>query len=323
MRVTTGQYAGALPAHALCCFRFSSKSAIDPDTRVVPVAMTSLTPQVDCEIWLGQSTVQCGTQDGIRYAHDGETLAASLVLSAEQCVDLERVTQLSYMRMDVLMRRMGYPHWHRMWNYLGRINEGVGDAERYRRFNSGRYAAVALRNEVRDNLPAASGVGANDSNLVLACIAGRRRAQQIENPRQLSAFCYPRQYGPRAPLFSRAALVPNAGGAQLLISGTASIVGHESRHPQDVAAQLDETLVNLQALLTQTHCLHENGAGPDLAQLESLKVYLRNRSDHAQVARQLARWAQPQQPTLFLHAEICRRELLLEIEATYQLPALA
>jgi hypothetical protein len=58
----------------------------------------------------------------------------------------------------------------------------------------------------------------------------------------VSAYDYPRQYGPAAPSFSRAALTPDP---LLLISGTASIVGHASVHLGDVTAQLEETLANL------------------------------------------------------------------------------
>ena len=72
---------------------------------------------------------------------------------------------------------------------------------------------------------------------------------QIENPRQLSASLYPPRYGLRSPMFARAALVPNGRGAQLLVSGTASIVGHESLHIGDPERQLEETARNFEALV--------------------------------------------------------------------------
>ena len=287
------------------------------------VDMTPLNSAADCEWWLGAGPVERGTHDGFEFAHDGNTLIASRRLPADPAADLERVTRSSYLRMDALLRRFGFPHWQRMWNYLARINQGEGDDERYRQFNAGRFAAVALRSDNHQNLPAASGVGSGGNQLVLACIAGRRPAWQIENPRQMSAFHYPRQHGPRAPLFSRAALVPNSHGAQLLISGTASIVGHESRHPGDVAAQLDETIDNLRALLTETLRQHAPGMNADSLKPESLRVYLRDADDLATVVAGLARWTEPRQPALFVQAEICRRELLLEIEGTYQLPPIS
>ena len=50
-------------------------------------------------------------------------------------------------------------------------------------------------------------------------------------------------------MFARAALVPNGRGAQLLVSGTASIVGHESLHIGDPDRQLEETARNFEALV--------------------------------------------------------------------------
>jgi len=47
----------------------------------------------------------------------------------------------------------------------------------------------------------------------------------------------------------------------LYISGTASITGHESRHPDDPAAQLEETLVNIKALIDSAAT--EEGIGFD------------------------------------------------------------
>lgn len=312
LRVRTGKFDGHLPDDSLCCFRFGPASSATPDPRVVPVDMLPLDAQVDCELWLGAGRAEFGAADGFNYAHDGQSLFVSLVLPPERCQNLARVTSTQYLRMDALLRRLGFPHWHRMWNYLARINEGDGDDERYRQFNSGRYAAVALRSTDSKSLPAASGVGTGGENLVLACIAGREPAMQIENPRQVPAFHYPREYGPHAPMFSRAALVRNGAGTQLLISGTASIVGHRSLHTGDTAAQLAETLANFRALLT---------AADSAAHMpESLKVYLRDGADLEPVRAELERAMPSQQSVLYLQADICRRELLLEIEGTCQLP---
>ena len=125
---------------------------------------------------------------------------------------------------------------------------------------------------------------------------------QVENPRQVSAYDYPREYGPRSPSFARATV---AAGL-LLTAGTSSVVGHRSVHGHDVEAQLDETLVNLDAVA------HAAGA-PGLATFDRLKVYLRRRSDYAAVAARLEREL-PRAQKLFLESDICRNDLLVEIE---------
>ena len=133
----------------------------------------------------------------------------------------------------------------------------------------------------------------------------------LENPRQVSAFHYPRQYGPSPPSFSRAMQV--AGG--LLISGTASVLGHASHHPDDLAGQLDEILRNLASL--------RQASGSTAAQAGRgtlLKVYLRNTATAGFVANYLRARLPAQVQFLVLGADICRRELLAEIDAAHLLP---
>lgn len=107
------------------------------------------------------------------------------------------------------------------------------------------------------------------------------RCRARSNPRQVSAYHYPSAYVLRSPTFSRAALVSLAPGEEtLLVSGTASIVGHETCHVGDVAAQTAETLRNLEAVLASAH--RQTPARFDLRQMD-LTVYLRDPGDRATV----------------------------------------
>lgn len=94
----------------------------------------------------------------------------------------------------------------------------------------------------------------------------------------------------------------------LLTSGTASITGHESRHLDDPEAQLAEIWRNLNALQQQT------GA----ARPTAMRVYLRRASDLAMARDFLAASLPADVAPLFLQADICRPELLLEIESVYR-----
>ena len=62
---------------------------------------------------------------------------------------------------------------------------------------------------------------------------------------KVSAYRYPRQYGPQPPSFARAMLPPTATQHPLLLSGTAAVVGHASQHADALLAQIDETFLNL------------------------------------------------------------------------------
>ena len=147
-------------------------------------------------------------------------------------------------------------------------------------FCAGRHQAlVAELTEFETHLPAACAIGTDEPGLRLYALAGRTAGIQIENPRQTSAFHYPRQYGPRSPSFSRAVLKAwEERHHHLYISGTASIVGHASQHV-DLMAQLDETLFNLRALLAQANRLTPEPLRPAL-----LKVYCRPNLDSGGVA---------------------------------------
>jgi chorismate lyase/3-hydroxybenzoate synthase len=135
----------------------------------------------------------------------------------------------------------------------------------------------------------------------------------------MSAYCYPPQYGPKSPSFARATLVRGANRDCLYISGTASITGHESRHPDDPAAQLEETLVNIKALIDSAAT--EEGIGFEgFASLTHLKVYIRHPRDFPLIRARLEALLPKNTQCLYLEAEVCRPELLLEIEAVASAP---
>ena len=169
------------------------------------------------------------------------------------------------------------------------------------------------------NVPAACALGFGQGNathgpLTIAFLAGRDAPISIENPRQISAYQYPEQYGPRSPTFSRASLVRLGQDEVLFISGTASIVGHDTLHPADVVAQTRETMVNIEAVLAQAN--RQTSHAPfDVANL-SYKVYIREASDLGQIRDELTRIIGGPPNAIYLQADVCRRDLLLEIEAT-------
>ena len=146
-------------------------------------------------------------------------------------------------------------------------------------------------------------------------LAAREPGTPLENPRQVSAYRYPREYGPQSPTFARA-LLPPSPRVPLLLSGTASIVGHASQHADSLRAQLDETLTNLDSLLGAAR-ERAPTLSPHLDGTSRLKVYVRDAADADAVAAQLEARLGTRVPWLMLHADVCRRELLVEIEGMH------
>ncbi len=136
----------------------------------------------------------------------------------------------------------------------------------------------------------------------------------IENPRQTSAYRYPPKFGLHSPSFSRACVLSESEGTNLFVSGTASIVGHETLHRGDVSAQTRETLANLGALLEEANRV----VGARRYSLDGLKfkVYVRRPRDLEAIQEALSASLRPAAPILYLQADVCREELLMEIEAT-------
>lgn len=279
-----------------------------------------------CEVWHGSGQLTQGQCGAIHYRHDEGVLFGVIVLSEtmfEAGADktpLQQATESAYRQVFALLDTLRYPYLFRFWNYIADINAHSFGLERYSQFNQGRQDAfLAHGRDVVGNVPAACALGFGQGRsaqgpLTIAFLAGRVAPLNIENPRQISAYQYPQQYGPRSPTFSRASLVRLGQDEVLFVSGTASIVGHATLHPADVVAQTRETMTNIKAVLAEANRL---ASGPEF-DLSSLyyKVYVRHPADLAQIRAELAHCVGGALKAVYLQADVCRQDLLLEIEAT-------
>jgi len=261
------------------------------------------------EVWRAQGPVTLGQDGSVCFAHDGEHVFAVVEVDERQHGGILGTAEFVYSEVRRFQQGSPYRHILRMWNYLDAANEGGGDMERYRQFCVGR--ARGLGDFLSESYPAASAVGRQQSthSLQVYWLAGHLAGVAVENPRQVSAYRYPHIYGPASPGFSRATIAPDD---TLLISGTASILGHASHHVGDAAAQLDETLRNLEALIGQA-AKQRPGVQSSLSSGTRLKVYVRDTEQMEMIDRRLKAHL-PDLAATYLAADICRKELLLEIE---------
>jgi enamine deaminase RidA (YjgF/YER057c/UK114 family) len=251
---------------------------------------------------------------GIRYAITGDFLFGVVAL-AQGAGNLRDLAERAYRDIFAMLERQGFPHVLRFWTYFPRINGNENGIERYRLFNIGRGAAFAAADRHHaETIPAACALGtASGDALTIYFVAAREGGRAIENPRQMSAYRYPPEYGPHSPTFSRAVLHPANGAPILFVSGTSSIVGHLSLHVGDVVAQTRETLANLEVVFAEAGRFVPPGT---FAMKEaSYKVYVRHAADAEAVRRELAAALGDDADVNFLLADICRSDLLVEIEA--------
>jgi chorismate lyase/3-hydroxybenzoate synthase len=293
---------------------FGANTPCPPDPRVLRIDLEPLAGGAHCEVWRGCGNVRLGTAGPIRHVEDGNCFAGWLSIDESRVGGILQATEDAYMGLLRLQADSPYRHVWRVWNFITDVNEGQDDDERYRQFCLGRARAFAAIGGISPIIgyPAATAVGRQGGtrSLQVCWFAGREPGTAIENPRQVSAYHYPRNYGPAAPSFSRAMVVP---GPLLLVSGTSSIVGHASLHDGDLVAQLRETLVNLDTML---HRAHASGhlASQTLGAGSLVKAYVRRAGDAALVESGLRDHFGPGVPTLVVAADICRSELLVEVE---------
>jgi chorismate lyase / 3-hydroxybenzoate synthase len=278
-----------------------------------------------CEVWrVADPDVQLSSGSAharVSYRFSDDLLFGSLTI-AERAIDahseagaLQRATEIAYQEIFDVLNETEHRHLIRIWNYLPEINAQTGGDERYRHFNSARQTAFRKSGRATmGTVPAACALGSPaGSPLSIYFLAARRPPKMIENPRQTSAYHYPPKFGRHSPIFSRACVWGESGSGRLFVSGTASIVGHETIHPGDVVAQTRETMVNIGALLGEANRI-VGGSHYSLNGLK-LKVYVRTPSDLPAIEATLSELLSPAASIVYLQADVCREDLLVEIEA--------
>lgn len=299
----------------LAVFEFGHSPLEARDPRHVPVALGPLDTPARLEVWRTEGPIRTGVWDGLNFAQGANLTMGHIAVELGEGDAIRASSRLAYERLQSYLEQSPHSWALKIWNYIPGINHGEGDAERYRQFCLGRAEAVSIDPAISPLLPAATGIGTplDEPALQVYFLAGALPGLDVENPRQISAWRYPRRYGPKSPLFSRATILRMNGASQFLLSGTASIVGHQTHHEDQAAEQLSESLRNVRSLLDEGHRL----MGDARARLDVdgvLKVYVRHARDLAAVRSALEAEVPADIPRIYLQGDICRSNLLTEID---------
>jgi enamine deaminase RidA (YjgF/YER057c/UK114 family) len=235
--------------------------------------------------------------------------------------ELSRRVSERYAALDVLLSDLKRRPV-RIWNYVPGIVEVMEPGlDRYMAFNRGRYSAYTQSWRIEacfeHAVPTASAVGIRGPDLVIDCLASATGGNPVDNPRQTASWRYSRRYGPLPPCFARGTISVLDGRRMLLIGGTASIVGEESRHDGNVRAQVEEALTNIEAVIV-------SAGGPrcnPLERLTDVRVYVVNEADAEAIEALVRARSSKALRTETVLARVCRPELLVEIEGLADLPA--
>jgi len=253
-----------------------------------------------------------------------ERVASAADLPADE---FERRTFQAYGALADRLAQSPLRHPVRFWNHVPFITDPaeVG-RDNYMVFNAGRFRAFAdwfggTARFARD-VATASAIGHWGRDLVIHCLATDAPGVAVNNPRQVAPYHYSQRFGPLPPCFARATQLVTPRG-MLLVGGTASVRGEDSMHQDDLASQLAETFLNLSALVGAAARRQRMSTTAELlGAFRELRVYYPNRGDAKQIESAVFGTFPALRRLETLHADLCRTELLVEIEGFADLRAL-
>jgi len=224
----------------------------------------------------------------------------------------------------------GFDHTVRTWLYLGDIVGPEGETQRYKELNRARtdfylnvpFGRAHRMKGLRHGMyPASTGIGMGGSDVAMSGLAmdttrGDVFLLPLENPQQTPAYQYHARHSPHSPKFCRAMAVVLGGAVVTFVSGTASIVDSETKHVGDVTKQTEQTIENIERLIAADNFAahHLPGAGATLRDIVAVRVYVKRPEDYPK-CRAVCQKRFAEAPVIYVVADICRPELLVEIEA--------
>ena len=233
-------------------------------------------------------------------------LNQSIAAQSEEVFDtIEAIMEIESMPIYSIVRQ---------WNYIEKITEYNQERQNYQAFNDVR-SLFYDQTEWKNGFPAATGIGMDwggvmiDLNATLAYNADTN-ITPIDNPLQVAAHAYSqvqllgkvdeRLSHKTTPKFERAKQVIQCGSGVLYVSGTAAIRGELSLQGVGIEEQTRITIENINVL---------TGKHP----LEIIRVYLKN-TEELEAAETVISHLYPGVSAIYLQADVCREELLIEIE---------
>lgn len=255
-------------------------------------------------VWLGGRIVGTMYEDTYaRYCHLNEVYPDSRLPRERQALQV-------FERMESALKHVGmeFSHVVRTWLFIEDILDW------YETFNRERDRFFSERSIYDGLVPASTGVGGSNqfgSAIVgsLTAVLPKREMTRIEavpSPLQGAAL----EYGSS---FNRAVEVQTPEHRRLLVSGTASIAPTgETLHVGDVDSQVKVTMEVVEAIL-QSRQMDWNNVTRGAA-------YFKDLADLPVYDRYCARRRMPRLPVAVVQNDVCRNDLLFEIEVDAIVP---
>ena len=286
----------------------------------IQTSLNVLGSNLFAQYWFTDREVKQNKYKNIHYACNQQMLFGHIQLPCADDESFINNSEQAYQEIFECLNEIGCNHLLRTWNYFPSITANINEhhqTNRYEIFCSARINAMQKCGVNNEIYPAATVIGNQNKILQVYFLASDTPGIAVENPRQTSAYDYPIVDALKRPLFSRGLLKVWGNRTHFYVSGTASIVGHQTLHINDVCAQLNESINNVETLVAHANDQHQTqlNAQDDLLYM---KVYLRHAQDIAHIKQVLAARLSGTTPRIMLLGDMCREDLLVEIEAFYQ-----
>lgn len=209
----------------------------------------------------------------------------------------------------------------RQWNYIQDITIIENNQQYYQVFNDARSHFYA-RTDWPRGFPAATGIGTRQGGVMIEVIAidgDNLINQPLDNPLQISAHQYSGKvlHGDpdsnlemlTTPKFERARVVGSNDRQIVYVSGTASIRGEESLMINDAVGQTQITMENIGRLIAPANYPFQEAC----FECKMLRIYV-GKYELMPLIFNYMKLNYPEIKTVFVCADVCREELLVEIE---------
>jgi enamine deaminase RidA (YjgF/YER057c/UK114 family) len=334
---------------------FDSRSALIRErladkcgSQLAPTSIVAQSPEEGSEVVLELICSRVAREKKVRYKsvngliycvvdHGEFRVLHATGLTGDPGDSIQRSAEKAFEQARIILGAEGLSFGHivRQWNYvedISRVEDPVANVQHYQVFNDVRSRFYG-EGDFSNGYPAATGIGMSTGGVVIGFIAvsdsEKVKVRSVRNPRQVDAHSYSKDVlvgkstGVMAekctPKFERGKMVILGERTHVYVSGTASIIGEKTMHPGDVERQTITTIENIQSLFAREN-QDQLGLNVNFQEIRfsHLRVYVKHRNDIPAV-KTICESRLNCESSLYLESDICREELLVEIEGIFSL----
>lgn len=248
-------------------------------------------------------------------------------------IEMSSVAAFEETKQILAAEKFSFNHIVRQWNYIARIVDfdkvGENQFQHYQIFNEIRNQYYHKFRTIK-GYPAATGIGTTAGGVSIDFCAilhaDEKHAISIQNPGQANPYLYGQEElqgsvltgktCKQAPQFERGKLII-ADDITLYVSGTASIIGQKTIGINDIELQTRTTIDNILKLSSAENLENHGAKNHQIpTRVCILRTYIKY-PEHFNVVKQICKESFGNVPAVYVLADVCRPDLLVEIEAEF------